>query len=145
MAAVQARGELSLERGEGYHVFDTQGRRYLDATASLWYAMIGHGRGEIGDAVAAQMRTLEAYSTFGDLTNPVVDALIERIAALAPVANSTVFLTSGGSDSIETALELSEGIAGTGGIRAGSADPLLSGIGAAGRTAKWKTHPVEGP
>jgi putrescine aminotransferase len=106
MAAVQARGELSLERGEGYRVFDTQGRRYLDATASLWYAMIGHGRGEIGDAVAAQMRTLEAYSTFGDLTNPVVDALIERIAALAPVANSTVFLTSGGSDSIETATKM---------------------------------------
>ena len=106
MAAVTAGGELSIVRGQGYHVWDSEGRRYLDATASLWYSMIGHGRTEIADAVSAQMRQLEAYSTFQDLASPVVDALAERVAALAPVANSTVFLTSGGSDSIDTAVKM---------------------------------------
>jgi adenosylmethionine-8-amino-7-oxononanoate aminotransferase len=106
MAAVQAGGELPIVRGEGYHVWDGDGRRYLDATASLWYSMIGHGRAEVADAVSAQMRVLEAYSTFQDLTNPVTDALVERIAALAPVPDSTVFLTSGGSDSIDTATKM---------------------------------------
>ena len=106
MAAVQASGELSIVRGEGYHIFDSEGRRYLDATASLWYSMIGHGRTEIADAVSAQMRELEAYSTFQDLASPVVDALAERVAALAPVPNSTVFFTSGGSDSIDTAVKM---------------------------------------
>ena len=106
MAAVQASGELSIVRGEGYHIFDSDGRRYLDATASLWYSMIGHGRTEIADAVSAQMRELEAYSTFQDLASPVVDALAERMAALAPVPNSTVFFTSGGSDSIDTAVKM---------------------------------------
>ena len=106
MAAVQARGELPIVRGEGYHIWDVEGRRYLDATASLWYSMIGHGRTEIADAVHAQMRELEAYSTFQDLTNPTTDALVERVAALAPVPGSTVFLTSGGSDSIDTATKM---------------------------------------
>jgi adenosylmethionine-8-amino-7-oxononanoate aminotransferase len=106
MAAVSAGGELRIVRGEGYHIWDSEGRRYLDATASLWYSMIGHGRSEIADAVSAQMRQLEAYSTFADLSAPVVDALAERVAALAPVDDSKVFLTSGGSDSIDTALKM---------------------------------------
>ena len=106
MAAVSAGGELPIVRGEGYHIWDSEGRRYLDATASLWYSMIGHGRAEVADAVSAQMRELEAYSTFQDLASPVVDALAERVASLAPVPGSTVFLTSGGSDSIDTALKM---------------------------------------
>ena len=79
MAAVQASGELSIVRGEGYYVWDDQGRRYLDATASLWYCNVGHGRSGIAEAVATQMRELETYSTFQDLTSPVVAALAERV------------------------------------------------------------------
>lgn len=104
--AVTAGGELTIVRGEGSHVYDADGRRYLDATASLWYCNVGHGRTEIADAVAKQMKALESYSTFGDLTNPPVAALAERVASLAPVANSKVFLTSGGSDSIDTATKM---------------------------------------
>ena len=68
MGAVSQR-ELLIERGEGVWVYDAEDRRYLDGTASLWYANIGHGRAEVAEAVAAQMRTLEAYSTFGDFGN----------------------------------------------------------------------------
>ena len=106
MAAVEATGELSIVRGEGYHVWDADGRRYLDATASLWYCNVGHGRVEIADAVARQMRILEAYSTFQDLTNPPVQELVERVADLAPMPGAKVFLTSGGSDSIDTATKM---------------------------------------
>ncbi|HEX7248091.1 MAG TPA: aspartate aminotransferase family protein [Actinomycetota bacterium] len=106
MAAVEAAGELSIVRGEGSHIWDDQGRRYLDATASLWYCNVGHGRTEIVEAVAKQMRELEAFSTFQDLTNPVVGELVERVASVAPVAGSKVFLTSGGSDSIDTATKM---------------------------------------
>src|SRR5678816_3266636 len=92
MAAVQAAGELTLVRGEGSHVWDTQGNRYLDATAGLWFANVGHGRAEIADAVAAQLRELAAYSTFGDLMNPPTAALADRVAGLAPMADAKVFL-----------------------------------------------------
>ena len=79
MGAV-SRQELLIERGEGVWVFDDRGRRYLDATASLWYANIGHAREEVADAVSAQMRTLEAYSTFGDFSNRPANELTERLA-----------------------------------------------------------------
>jgi putrescine aminotransferase len=106
MAALEADGELMIVRGQGSHIWDAAGRRYLDATASLWYCNVGHGRREIADAAAAQLRQLEAYSTFQDLTNPPAAALAERAADLAPIADAKVFLTSGGSDSIDTATKL---------------------------------------
>jgi putrescine aminotransferase len=106
LAAVQRDGELVIDRGEGVHVFDEHGRRYLDATAALWYCNVGYGRAEIAEAAAAQMRRLAAYSTFGDLANRPALELAERVAGLAPMADPMVFLTSGGSDSIDTAAKL---------------------------------------
>ncbi len=106
MAKVEADGALTIVRGEGAWVVDDAGRRYLDATASLWYCNVGWGRDEIVEATAAQMRQLPAYSTFGDLTNRPAEALVERVASMAPVPGSKVFLTSGGSDSIDTATKM---------------------------------------
>jgi adenosylmethionine-8-amino-7-oxononanoate aminotransferase len=104
MGAVR-HGELVIDRGEDVWVFDEDGNRYLDATASLWYSNIGHGRREIADAVAAQMGKIEAYSAFGDfVTRPGLE-LAERLTDLAPMP-SRVFLTSGGGDSIDTAAKL---------------------------------------
>ena len=103
MAAVESGGELVIDRGEGAHVWDEQGRRYLDATAALWYCNVGWGRREIGEAAAAQMAKLPTYSTFGDIVTPVTLELADRVAGLVPIPDSKVFLTSGGSDSIDTA------------------------------------------
>ena len=106
MHAVETDGELVVDRGEGVHVWDEEGRRYLDATASLWYCNVGYGRDEIADAAQAQLRRLPAYSTFGDFSNRPAIELAERVRALAPVEESKVFLTSGGSDSIDTATKM---------------------------------------
>jgi putrescine---pyruvate transaminase len=106
MRAITANGELVIDRAEGAHVYDTAGRRYVDATASLWYCNVGHGRREIADAAAAQMQRLEAYSTFGDIANRPALELAERVAGFAPMDDAKVFLTSGGSDSIDTAVKL---------------------------------------
>ncbi len=101
-----AGAELVLERGEGAWVWDEGGRRYLDATAALWYSNLGHSRPEIADAVAAQARRLDAYGIFGDYANRPAIRLADRLAALAPVAGSKVFLGSGGGDMIDTAAKL---------------------------------------
>ncbi|HET7327315.1 MAG TPA: aspartate aminotransferase family protein [Nocardioidaceae bacterium] len=106
MGAVERDGEFVLTRGEGVHVWDRDGNRYLDATAGLWFALVGHGRTELADAAAAQMRELAAYSTFGDNTSPPTNELADRLAGIAPVADSKIFFTSGGSDSIDTAAKL---------------------------------------
>ena len=99
------RSELVIERGEDVWVWDADGNRYLDATAGLWYANVGHGRREIRAAVAAQMERLEAYSAFFDFTNPPLQALTDALAERAPMP-SKVFLCSGGSDAIDTAAKL---------------------------------------
>jgi adenosylmethionine-8-amino-7-oxononanoate aminotransferase len=87
-------------------VWDADGNRYLDATASLWYCNVGWGRSEIGEAVATQLSALPTYSTFGDLSNRPAEELAERVASIAPVRDAKVFLTSGGSDSIDTATKM---------------------------------------
>jgi adenosylmethionine-8-amino-7-oxononanoate aminotransferase len=106
LAALERDGELVIDRGEGVHIYDERGRRYLDATAALWYCNVGYGREEIAEAAAAQMRRLAAYSTFGDLANRPALELAERVAELAPMDAPMVFLTSGGSDSIDTAAKM---------------------------------------
>ena len=98
--------ERVIVRGEGSHVWDEDGTRLLDATASLWYCNVGHGRREIVDAVEAQMRELETYHCFGPFATPAALQVAERVAAIAPVDDARVFLTSGGGDSVETAAKL---------------------------------------
>jgi putrescine---pyruvate transaminase len=99
------RSELVIDRGEDVWVWDSEGRRYLDATASLWYANVGHGRPEIAAAVAEQMARLEAYSAFGDFATEPALKLAETLADLAPM-EARVFLVSGGGDAIDTAAKL---------------------------------------
>ena len=106
MSLVDKTGSFVVERGEGTRVFDETGRSYLDATASLWYCNVGHGRASIAEAAGTQMAQLAAYSTFGDFSSRVVEALCERVAAIAPVADGKVFLTSGGSDCVDSAVKL---------------------------------------
>ena len=105
MSAV-AGHELMLERAEGAWLWDVDGNRYVDGTASLWYSNIGHGRQRMADAIAEQLVKLDAYSIFGDITNGPADALARRLAELAPMDDARVLLTTGGGDSIETAAKL---------------------------------------
>jgi putrescine---pyruvate transaminase len=98
--------EVVIVRGEGVFVWDEEGTRYVDGSSSLWYANVGHGNREIAEAISAQLAELETFHVFGDFTNRPARALSERLGALAPQAGSKVFLTSGGGDSIETAVKL---------------------------------------
>ena len=106
MSAVERDGEFVIARGDGANVWDVDGRRYVDATAGLWFTNVGHGRTEIAAAVAAQLGRLAAYSGFGDYAVDTTVALAERLAAIAPVPGSKIFFTSGGSDSVDTAVKL---------------------------------------
>jgi putrescine---pyruvate transaminase len=97
--------ELVIDRGEDVWVWDRDGKRYLDATASLWYANVGHGRVEIAQAVGEQMARLEAYSAFGDFATEPALELAQMLSDLAPMP-SRVFFVSGGGDAIDTAAKL---------------------------------------
>lgn len=98
--------EFVLKRGEGVWVWDVDGNRYLDSTASLWYCFVGYGRPELVRAAAEQMGKLSAYSTFGDFANEPALQLAQRLSSLSPIGDAAVFFTSGGSESIDTAAKL---------------------------------------
>ena len=104
--SVVAGHDLVIASGSGAHVTDDSGRTYLDATAALWYCNVGHGRQEIAEAAAQQMSSIAGYSSFGDLTTRPTLELADRLAALAPMQDAKVFFTSGGSDSVDTAVKL---------------------------------------
>lgn len=107
MAAVR-KAATTIVRGEGTSVWDAEGNPYFDATASLWCVNVGHGRQEIADAVAAQMRELPSYSTFGGFTNRPAEELCTRLAGYAQdsVEDPRIFLCLGGGDAIDSAAKL---------------------------------------
>ena len=97
---------IRFVRGEGAYVWDDTGKRYLDAMASLWYCAAGHGRAEIADAIRAQASTLAAYQCFDRFTNTPAEELAAKVASIAPMQNARVFFTSGGSESVDTAMKI---------------------------------------
>ncbi len=97
---------INIVRGEGSTLYDDEGKSYIDGLASLWYCQIGHGRAEMADAVAAQMRDLACYNTFDPFTNPPAARAAEMIAERSPLSDGRVFLGCSGSEAVDTALKL---------------------------------------
>ena len=62
MASVDGH-EVVFDRGEGIWLWDTAGKKYLDACAGLWYCNVGFGRAELAEAAARQMKALAATSS----------------------------------------------------------------------------------
>jgi adenosylmethionine-8-amino-7-oxononanoate aminotransferase len=105
MKGVREHGAPIIVRGEGCYVWDSRGRRYLDALAGLFTVQVGYGRRDLARAAAAQMETLAYSSHFGCANLPSVE-LAARLVGLAPPPLNRVFLTSGGSEAVETALKM---------------------------------------
>ena len=94
-----------VERGEGAYIYDSAGRRYLDALSGLFVVQAGYGRDEIADAADRQTRKLAYFPIWSYATPPAIE-LADRLAALAPGDLNKVFFSSGGGESVETAWKL---------------------------------------
>jgi PLP-dependent transaminase len=97
---------LVVASARGAVITDVDGNEYLDGTCGLWQCLVGHGRDELADVAAAQMRELEFYASFWDFSNRPAIELAERLAAIAPPGIDHVFYTNGGSEGIETAIKV---------------------------------------
>ena len=94
-----------IVRGDGCYVFDQHGRRYLDGLSALYCVNIGHGRAAVAQAGADQGAELGFFTNWG-YAHPKAIELATRIATLAPGDLNRVFFTSGGSESVDSALKL---------------------------------------
>jgi adenosylmethionine-8-amino-7-oxononanoate aminotransferase len=99
-------GEVPIiARGEGCYVYDEHGKRYLDGLSALFCVNAGHGRSEIGEAMAAQIGELDFFTVWS-YAHPRAIELAARIASLTPADLNRVFFTSGGSEAVESAIKL---------------------------------------
>jgi adenosylmethionine-8-amino-7-oxononanoate aminotransferase len=94
-----------IVRGEGCYVYDEHGKRFLDGLSALFCVNAGHGRTEIGDAMARQAGELGFYTNWS-YAHPRAIELAAKIAELAPGDLNRVFFTSGGSEAVESAWKL---------------------------------------
>jgi adenosylmethionine-8-amino-7-oxononanoate aminotransferase len=96
-----------IARGEGCYVYDENGKRYLDGLSALYCVNVGHGREELAEAAAEQIRELAFYTNWS-YAHPRAIELATRIAELAPGNLNRVFFTSGGSEAVESAWKLAK-------------------------------------
>ncbi len=99
-------GPLVLVRGNGSTVVDAAGKEYIDALSGLWNVNVGHGRAELAEAAAEQMRTLAYASGYAGMSNVPAIELADRLADLAPGDLKATFFTTGGAESNETAFKI---------------------------------------
>jgi adenosylmethionine-8-amino-7-oxononanoate aminotransferase len=91
--------------GEGIYLRDSQGKTYIDASGGAAVSSLGHGHPDVIAAMHAQIdRCAYAHTAF--FTTEVAEALADRLVARAPAGIGGVYLVSGGSEAMETALKL---------------------------------------
>ncbi len=106
MGAYDEHNEIPIMvRGEGTRVYDANGKEYFDGLSGLFTNALGHGRTEIADAVAEQMKTL-AFFPLWTYAHPKAIELAEKLSSLAPGDLNRVFFTTGGAEANESAWKL---------------------------------------
>jgi len=88
---------------DGIYIYDENNQKMIDGPGGMWCVQIGYGRREMVEAVAAQMLQLPYMNPFS-LTSAPPALLSKKLAELAPGDLSHVFLTTGGSTAVDTAL-----------------------------------------
>ncbi|NSM83336.1 aminotransferase class III-fold pyridoxal phosphate-dependent enzyme [Enterococcus faecalis] len=99
---------IIIKSGDGNFVYDDSGRKLLDGVGGLWCVNVGHNRKEIKQSICKQMDKLSYYQIFTNVAHPKAYELAEKIISMTTKEEmSKVFFTSGGSDSVDTALKIS--------------------------------------
>ncbi len=105
-ATIRDTGPLVFERGKGVHIFDTEGKAYLEGMAGLWCTALGYDNEELVEAAASQMRKLPFAHLFtGKSHDPAIE-LAEKLKEIAPVPISKVFFCNSGSEANDSQMKL---------------------------------------
>lgn len=99
--------KIIFSEGNGIYVKDVYGDTYIDGVSMLWNVNLGHGQQELAEAAKQQMSKLAYNSNFISYSNEPAIRLAEKLVSIAPGDLRSVFYTSGGSESNDTAFKLS--------------------------------------
>jgi adenosylmethionine-8-amino-7-oxononanoate aminotransferase len=96
-----------ITRGEGHHIWDSRGKKYIDGLSGLFVVNAGHGRKRLAEAAAKQAEEL-AFFPIWSYAHPSAIELADRLADLAPGDLNRVFFSTGGGEAVETAFKLAK-------------------------------------
>ncbi len=94
-----------IASAEGCYFFDTNGKRYLDGSGGAAVSCLGHGDPDVTAAIKTQLDKV-AYAHTGFFTSGVSEELANLLVANAPSGIEHVYLVSGGSEAVESAIKL---------------------------------------
>jgi len=93
-------------KGEGSYLIDADGNRLIDGLSCLWNVNAGHGRTELADAAAKQMRELSFGSSYAGASNRPAIELAERLSGLCYPSINNFYFTSGGGEATDSNIKL---------------------------------------
>jgi len=96
-----------ITRGEGHHIWDSNGKRYIDGLSGLFVVNAGHGRKRLAEAARKQAEQL-AFFPIWSYAHPNAIELADRLADFAPGDLNRVFYSTGGGEAVETAFKLAK-------------------------------------
>jgi len=97
---------LTIARGDGAYVYDSEGKQYLEGLAGLWCTSLGYNNRELIEATTEQMSKLSYSHMFGGKTHQVGIDLAEKLSAMVPVENAKIFFGNSGSDANDTHIKM---------------------------------------
>ena len=104
---LQSNAPTIIDRAEGVRIFDIDGHETIDAVGGLWCANLGYSNDVVKQAISDQLFKLPYYSAFAGTSNaPAIEAAERVIDFFKPDGMERAFFTSGGSDSVETAMRM---------------------------------------
>ncbi|MCG3201403.1 MAG: Putrescine--pyruvate aminotransferase [Gammaproteobacteria bacterium] len=99
-------GTRVITRAEGVHLWDSDGKRYIDGMSGLWCCNLGYGRRDLVEAACEQMRELPYYNSFFKTAHPPAIELAGLLAEVTPAQFKHVFYTGSGSEANDTVIRL---------------------------------------
>ncbi|HET9978549.1 MAG TPA: aspartate aminotransferase family protein [Burkholderiaceae bacterium] len=100
------KGSRVIERAEGIYLWDSDGKKILDAMSGLWCVNVGYGQRALIDAATRQLETLPFYNAFFQTATPPAIELAELLAEVTPPQFQHVFFAGSGSEGNDTVVRM---------------------------------------
>ncbi|AFS81324.1 acetylornithine and succinylornithine aminotransferase [Candidatus Nitrosopumilus koreensis AR1] len=114
MGSLYQRFPVTVERGKGAHVWDVDGKEYIDCMGGYGVALVGHQNQRVNDAIKEQIDKI--ITVHSSLYNKTREEFLKTLIGLAPKGLTQVHLNNSGAEAIEAAIKFARKFTGKKGM-----------------------------